>query len=295
VWHPLVAFVPDVFGQALNGLAYGVLLFLLSVGLTLIFGMLDVVNLAHGSYYMLGAYAGLTLIAVTGNFWLAVLVAPAAVALIGAAVERTCLRPLYRRGPLDQVLLTFGLIYLFEDLVKWIWSGRIRSIPTPALFSSSVTVFGATIPSYRLFVIVFGLVMAAALWALIEKTRLGAIIRAGVFDSEMTAGMGINIHRVFTGVFAFGAGLAGLSGVIAGPIQSAYPPMGASILVPALIVVVVGGLGSLKGSLAGSLIIGQAETFGKVWLPGASMLMIYVVMALILLFRPQGLFGRPLK
>lgn len=295
MWHPLVAFVPDVFGQALNGLAYGVLLFLLSVGLTLIFGMLDVVNLAHGSYYMLGAYAGLTLIAVTGNFWLAVLVAPAAVALIGAAVERTCLRPLYRRGPLDQVLLTFGLIYLFEDLVKWIWGGRIRSIPTPALFSSSVTVFGATIPSYRLFVIVFGLVMAAALWALIEKTRLGAIIRAGVFDSEMTAGMGINIHRVFTGVFAFGAALAGLSGVIAGPIQSAYPPMGASILVPALIVVVVGGLGSLKGSLAGSLIIGQAETFGKVWLPGASMLMIYVVMALILLFRPQGLFGRPLR
>ncbi len=290
-----MAFVPDFFGQALNGLAYGVLLFLLSVGLTLIFGMLDVVNLAHGSYYMLGAYAGLTLIAVTGSFWLALLVAPAAVALIGAAVERACLRPLYRRGPLDQVLLTFGLIYLFEDLVKWIWSGRIRSIPTPALFSGSVTVFGATIPSYRLFVIVFGLVMAAALWALIEKTRLGAIIRAGVFDSEMTAGMGINIHRVFTGVFAFGAGLAGLSGVIAGPIQSAYPPMGASILVPALIVVVVGGLGSLKGSLAGSLIIGQAETFGKVWLPGASMLMIYVVMALILLFRPQGLFGRPLK
>ena len=193
------------------------------------------------------------------------------------------------------MLLTFGLIYVFEDLVKWIWSGRIRSIPTPALFSGSVQVLGATIPSYRLFVIVFGLAVAVALWALIEKTRLGAIIRAGVFDSEMTAGMGINIDRVFTGVFAFGAGLAGLSGVIAGPIQSAYPPMGASILVPALIVVVVGGLGSLKGSLAGSLIIGQAETFGKVWLPGASMLMIYVVMALILLFRPQGLFGRALK
>ncbi len=290
-----MAFVTDVFGQALNGLAYGVLLFLLSVGLTLIFGMLDVVNLAHGSYYMLGAYAGLTLIAVTSSFWLAVLVAPILVGLIGVGVERTCLRPLYRRGPLDQVLLTFGLIYLFEDLVKWIWGGRIRSIPTPALFSGSVNILGATIPSYRLFVIAFGLLMAVALWLLIERTRLGAVIRAGVFDSEMTAGMGIDIHRVFTGVFAFGAGLAGLSGVIAGPIQSAYPPMGASILVPALIVVVVGGLGSLKGSLAGSLIIGQAETFGKVWLPGASMLMIYVVMALILLFRPQGLFGRPLK
>jgi branched-subunit amino acid ABC-type transport system permease component len=285
----------DLFAQVLNGLAYGFLLFLLSVGLTLIFGMLDVVNLAHGSYYMLGAYAGLTVIAFVGNFWVALLVAPVVVAVVGAVVERSCLRPLYRRGPLDQVLLTFGLIYVFEDLVKGIWGGRIRSIPTPDLFTSSVNLWGAVIPSYRLFVIAFGLAMAVALWLLIERTRLGAIIRAGVFDAEMSAGMGINVSRVFTLVFAFGAGLAGLSGVIAGPIQSAYPPMGASILVPALIVVVVGGLGSLKGSLAGSLVIGQAETFGKVWLPGASMVIIYVVMALILLFRPQGLFGRALK
>ncbi|MEK8035760.1 MAG: branched-chain amino acid ABC transporter permease [candidate division NC10 bacterium] len=287
--------LPDLFAQALNGLSYGILLFLLSVGLTLIFGMLDVVNLAHGSFYMLGAYAGLTLIATTGNFWLALVAAPLVVGGIGALVERSCLRPLYRRQPLDQVLLTFGLIYLFEDLVKWTWGGRIRSIPAPDLFSGSVTVLGATVPSYRLFVIVFGLGMAVAVWLLIERTRLGSIIRAGVFDAEMTAGMGVNIHRVFTGVFAFGAALAGLSGVIAGPIQSAYPPMGASILIPALIVVVVGGLGSLKGSLVGSLIIGQAETFGKAWLPGASMLMIYLVMAAIVLLRPQGLFGRPLK
>ena len=154
---------------------------------------------------------------------------------------------------------------------------------------------GATIPSYRLFVIVFGLLVAVALWLLIERTRLGAIIRAGVFDAEMTAGMGIAVDRVFTGVFAFGAALGGLSGVIAGPIQSASPAMGATILIPALIVVVVGGLGSLKGSLVGSLIIGQAETFGKVWLPGASMMMIYLVMALVVLLRPQGLFGRPLR
>ena len=285
----------DLFAQALNGLAYGVLLFLLSVGLTLIFGMLDVVNLAHGSFYMLGAYAGLSLIAATGNFWVALLAAPVAVGLIGAVIERSCLRPLYRRGPLDQVLLTFGFIYLFEDLVKWIWGGRIRSIPPPDLFAGSVTVLGATIPSYRLFVIVFGLVMALLLWLLIERTRLGAIIRAGVFDAEMTAGLGINIQRVFTAVFAFGAALGGLSGVIAGPIQSAYPAMGVTILIPALIVVVVGGLGSLKGSLIGSLIIGQAETFGKAWIPDAAMLIVYVVMAAIMLVRPQGLFGRPLK
>jgi branched-subunit amino acid ABC-type transport system permease component len=285
----------DFFGQALNGLSYGVLLFLLSVGLTMIFGMLDIVNLAHGSFYMLGAYAGLSLISATGSFWLALALAPVIVGGIGALVERSCLRPLYRRPPLDQVLLTFGFIYFFEDIVKWIWGGRIRSIPSPDLFSHSVTVFGATVPSYRLFVIAFGFGMAAVLWLLIERTRLGAIVRAGVFDAEMTAGMGINIDRVFTAVFAGGAALAGLSGVIAGPIQSAYPPMGASILIPALIVVVVGGLGSLKGSFAGSLIIGQAETFGKAWLPGASMLIIYVVMALVLLLRPQGLFGRPLR
>ncbi|HVQ77446.1 MAG TPA: branched-chain amino acid ABC transporter permease [Candidatus Binatia bacterium] len=285
----------DLFAQALNGLSYGVLLFLLSVGLTLIFGMLDVVNLAHGSFYMLGAYAGLGLSALTGNFWLALLLAPIAVGAIGALVEGTCLRPLYRRAPLDQVLLTFGLVYLFEDLVKWIWGGRIRSIPGPQLFSGSVTILGATVPSYRLFVIAFGLLMAVVLWLVIERTRLGAVIRAGVFDAEMTAGMGIDIQRVFTGVFAFGAALGGLSGVIAGPIQSAYPAMGSEILVRTLIVVVVGGLGSLKGSLVGSLLIGQAETFGKAWFPDTAMLIIFVVMAAILLVRPQGLFGRPLK
>ena len=161
--------------------------------------------------------------------------------------------------------------------------------------AASVTIGGATIPAYRLFVIAFGLAMALVLWLLIERTRLGAIVRAGVFDAEMTAGLGINIQRVFTVVFACGAGLAGLSGVIAGPIQSASPPMGAGVLIPALIVVVMGGLGSLKGSVVGSLVIGQAETFGKAWLPDAALGIIYAVMALVLLVRPQGLFGRPLK
>jgi branched-subunit amino acid ABC-type transport system permease component len=290
-----VPLLSDLLGQALNGLAYGALLFLLSVGLTLIFGMLDVVNLAHGSFYMLGAYAGLATLALTGNFWLAALVAPITVGLIGVLVERGLLRPLYRRSPLDQVLLTFGLIYLFEDLIKWGWGGRIRSIPAPGLLSGRVTLGGLTFPTYRLFVIGFGLLVALGLWLLIEKTRLGALIRAGVYDAEMAAGLGVDTGRLFTFVFAFGAALGGLSGVIAGPIQSAYPSMGVSILIPALIVVVVGGLGSLKGSLVGSLIIGQAETFGKVWLPGVSMLMIYVVMAVIVLTRPQGLFGRSLR
>jgi branched-subunit amino acid ABC-type transport system permease component len=289
---PLLA---DLAAQALNGLAYGALLFVLSAGLTLIFGMLDVVNLAHGSLYMLGAYAGLALIGLTGSFWLALLAAPLVVGLVGAGIERACLRRLYRRPVLDQVLLTFGFVYLFEDLIKWLFGGKIRSIPAPALFAGPVHLGGLTYPSYRLFVIAFGLALAVALWLVIERTRLGSTIRAGVYDAEMTAGLGINIDRVFTGVFAFGAALAGLSGVIAGPIQSAYPAMGASILIPALIVVVVGGLGSLRGSLVGSLLIGQAETLGKAWLPGVAMLMIYAVMALVVLLRPQGLFGRPLK
>ena len=163
----------DILGQALNGLAYGALLFLLSVGLTLIFGMLDVVNLAHGSFYMLGAYAGLATLTLTGNFWLAAITAPLAVGLVGALVERGLLRPLYRRSPLDQVLLTFGLIYLFEDLVKWGWGGRIRSIPPPELFSGRVTFNGFTFPAYRLFVIGFGLLLAILLWLVIEKTRAG--------------------------------------------------------------------------------------------------------------------------
>jgi len=285
----------EIFAQVLNGLAYGVLLFLLSVGLTLIFGMLDIVNLAHGSYYMLGAYAGIATLAAGGTFWVALVVAPLAVAVVGAAVERLLLAPLSRRSSLDQVLLTFGLIYVFEDLVRWRWGGTIRSIVPPPSLTGSVTIAGAVVPSYRAFVIVFGLAMAALLYGLIERTRLGAVVRAGVWDAEMAAGLGINTRRLFTGVFALGAGLAGLSGVVAGPIQSAQPPMGATILIPALIVVVVGGLGSLKGSLAGSLVIGQAETFGKAWLPEAALLIIYVVMAAVLLVRPQGLFGRPLK
>ena len=216
---------------------------------------------------MLGAYAGLSLIAGTGNFWLALLLAPLAVGLIGALVEVSCLRPLYRRPPLDQVLLTFGFIYLFEDLVKWIWGGRIRSIAPPDLFSGSVSVWGAIIPSYRLFVIVFRLVMAVLFWLLIERTRLGAIIRAGVYDAEMTGGLGVNIGLVFPRPSSpSGRRWAGFPASSRGrPVRA--PSMGVTILIPALIVVVVGGLGGLEGCWSASLVIGRAKTFGKAWLP----------------------------
>ena len=188
--------------------------------------MLDVVNLAHGSFYMLGAYAGLATLTLTGNFWLAAITAPLAVGLVGALVERGLLRPLYRRSPLDQVLLTFGLIYLFEDLVKWGWGAASAPSRRLSFSPAGSPLNGVTFPAYRLFVIGFGLLLAILLWLVIEKTRVGAVIRAGVYDAEMTAGLGIDIGRVFTLVFAFGAALGGLSGVIAGPIQSAYPSMG---------------------------------------------------------------------
>jgi branched-subunit amino acid ABC-type transport system permease component len=271
------------------------LLFLLSVGLTLIFGMLDVVNLAHGSFYMLGAYAGIGVISLTGSFWAALALAPLGVAAAAALIERTCLRPLYPRGANAQVLLTFGLIYVFDDLVKWAGGAHVRSVLPPPGLDGALHLAASRFPVYRLFVIGFGLAVAGLLWLLIERTRLGAVIRAGVYDSEMTAGLGINVQRVFTGVFAFGAALAAVAGVVAAPIQTAYPGMGVEILVRTLIVVVIGGLGSLKGSLLGSLVLGQAETFGKAWLPDTAMFVIYGVMALVLLVRPTGLFGRALR
>jgi branched-subunit amino acid ABC-type transport system permease component len=281
-----------VLAQALNGLQYGMLLFLLSVGLTLIFGMLRVINLAHGSFFTLGAYAGLGLFAGTGSFWLALAGAALAVALVGGLVERSLLRPLYARGPHAQVLLTFGLIYVVDDIVKWLWGAHVRSLPPPPELAGALAVGPIRFPAYRAFVILFGLLVAVAVWLVIERTRLGAVVRAGVHDAEMTAGMGIDVHRVFTGVFALGAGLAAVAGVVAAPIQAAYPGMGVEILVKTLIVVVLGGLGSLRGSLAGSLLLGEAETFGKAWLPDTSLFVIYGVMALVLLLRPQGLFGR---
>jgi branched-subunit amino acid ABC-type transport system permease component len=271
------------------------LLFLLSVGLSLIFGMLGIINLAHGSFYTLGAYAGLTIVAATDAFWLALFLAPLAVAVVGALIERAWLRPLSARGPHAQVLLTFGVIYLVDDLVKWIWGAHVRSIPPPRALATPLMIGSLPFPSYRLFVIGLGLAVAVMLWLVIERTRLGSIVRAGVYDAEMTAGLGVNIQRLFTGVFAGGAALAALAGVIAVPIQAAYPGMGLEILVRTLIVVVIGGLGSLKGSLIGSLILGEAETFGKAWFPDTAMFIIYAVMALVLLARPRGLFGHALR
>ncbi len=277
--------------QALNGLAYGMLLFLLAAGLSLIFGLMEVVNLAHGAFYMLGAYLALSMVRWTGSFWTAVIVAPAALGALGFVLEWEFLRPLYRRTHLDQILLTFGVAFVLSDLARWVWGADVQSLAPPPALDRSIPLLGTLFPSYRLFVIAFGAALAGGLWIGLSRTRLGAMVRAGVANREMTQALGIDIGLVFTGVFAFGAALAGLAGVIAAPIQGVFPGVDFETLIVTLIVVVVGGLGTVTGSFWGSLLIGEVDTFGKTLVPQVALVAIYLVMAAVLLVRPAGLFG----
>jgi branched-chain amino acid transport system permease protein len=278
--------------QFLNGLAYSLLLFLLAAGLSLIFGMMDVVNLAHGSFFLIGTYVGLTIVRVTGSFWIALLVTPLLIGALGLVVERYLIRPLYNRSPLDQVLLTFGLAFILMDLAKWIWGANVLALPAPDFLDGSTALLGGQFPKYRLFVIAAGLVLAAVLYYLNDHTSFGAVIRAGVADREMVSGLGINITLVFSIVFAVGIGLAALSGVVAGPIYSAFPGLDFQVLITTLIVVVVGGMGTYKGSLFGSLLIGEVQTFGQALFPDLALFLIFGIMAAVLLIKPAGLFGR---
>jgi len=280
--------------QGLNGIAYGLLLFLLAAGLSLIFGMMDVVNLAHGSFFMLGAYIGYTAAKASHNFWLALVVAPIAVGVLGVGIEVLLLKRLYRRPLLDQVILTFGLSFMAAELVKIIWGTNELVLQPPDIFSGPVTILGNTYPVYRLFVIAIGLLIAFALWLIERRTRIGAIVRAGVADRQMVAGLGVNIGAVFTGVFAFGAALAAFGGVVAGPVLSLFPGVDAQVLINALIVVVVGGMGSLTGAFWGGLLIGIAVTFLTILVPAIALVLTFLVMGLILLVRPNGLFGMKL-
>ncbi len=280
--------------QVLNGFVFGMLLFLLSAGLSLIFGLMRVLNLAHGSFYMLGAFFGFALVNATGNFWLSFFLAPLLVALLGGVFEAVFLRPLYRRelsGHLDQMLLTVGFIFVFVDVVRSLWGGDVLGIPTPEALTGAVSFAGLLLPKYRLFIILLGLAVAAGLWLLIEHTRLGSKLRAGVDDADMAAGMGINVSRMFTCTFALGVGLAGLAGVAAGPMLGVNIGMDLEILIVTLIVVVIGGMGSLKGALLASILIGEADTFGKAYFPEGTLFLIYVLMLAVLLVRPAGLFG----
>jgi branched-subunit amino acid ABC-type transport system permease component len=277
--------------QLLNGLAYGMLLFLLSAGLSLIFGLMNVVSLAHGSLFMLGAVIGFSVVQATGSFWLALALAPIPVIIIGALIEIVFLRRLYARGHLDQVLLTFGFTFVATDLVRSIWGADIKRLPVPDLLGGMVQMGGIVFPVYRLFVIGFGLLLAFALWLFLERTRIGTMVRAGVDDSAMATGLGINVSLLFTGIFALGAGLAALGGVAAGPVIGIYIGMDADIMIPAFIVIVVGGMGSLRGAFIGSVLIGVIDTVGKAYYPDAALFLVYLVMVIVLLARPQGLFG----
>ena len=279
--------------QLLNGVQYGLLLFLLASGLTLIFGIMGVINLAHGSFYMLGAYLAWWLTRQTGSLWLAIPAGIAIAALIGMAMEKFLFARLYKRDHLDQVLLTYGLILIFEELRSILFGDDVQGVAVPALFAGSIPLTEQlSYPVYRLFVSAACLGVAALLYFVIQKTRLGMRVRAGNSNREMAQSLGVNIDRLFMLIFAFGVVLAALAGMLAAPLSSVYPGMGGQILILCFVVVVVGGIGSIKGAFVGALLIGLVDTLGKIALPEWSGAMIYLVMAAILIWRPTGLFGR---
>ena len=277
--------------QAFNGISYGALLFLLASGLTLIFGVMRIVNLSHGAYFLLGGYVALSVIAATGSWVLAIPVAALVVAVIGLVMERVFLRRLGFE-PLRQVLLTVGFAYLFQQAALDIWGGDSKDIIPPDLLRGSTVVGGLHLPMYRIFMIATAVVVGAILWLLMEKTRAGAMIRAAVDDSEMARGVGIDTSRVSMFIFALGAFLAGLGGVVGGGFLGVYPGLDFEILPIAFAVVIIGGMGSLTGAAVGSLIVGLADNFGKALFPEVSYFTLYAPMVLILAVKPTGLFGR---
>ena len=276
--------------QVFNGVSFGALLFLLASGLSLIFGVMRIVNIAHGSYYLLGAYVGLTVVWRTGSFVLAMLAAAVTLAVIGVVMERLFLRRF--TVELSQMLLTMGFALIFQDLALIIWGGDPYTIPAPAILSASVRTGALTFPLYRFFVVAMAIAVGILLWALQERTRVGAMIRAAVDDAEMAGGVGINVPVVSAGVFALGAFLAAVGGVMGGAFLGVFPGADFEILPFAFVVVIVGGLGSLKGAFVGSFLVGLVDNFGKALLPELSYFTLFAPMALVLAVRPTGLFGR---
>lgn len=279
--------------QLLNAVQYGLLLFLLASGLTLIFGIMGVINLAHGSLYMVGAYLAYWLAGLTGSLWLAIPIGLAIALVIGVALEKTLFSRLYKRDHLYQVLLTFGLILILEELRSILFGDDVHGVAVPAVLNYSVRLTETlSYPVYRLFVTTVCLLIAGAMHFLIQKTRLGMMIRAGSSNREMAASLGVNIPSLFALVFAFGTALAAFAGMIAAPISSVFPGMGNHILIICFVVVVIGGIGSINGAMIASLAIGLVDTLGKVLAPEFSGIAVYLLMAIILLWRPQGLATR---
>ncbi len=277
--------------QAFNGISYGALLFLLASGLSLIFGVMRIVNLAHGSYFMLGGYVGLSVVWRTGSFLAALVAGAVAIALIGIGMERLFLRRLPGQT-LGQVLMTVGFALMFQDVALLVWGGDPYTIPVPAALQGIVTAGTLRFPAYRIFIIFVAVLVGAGLWVVLDRTRVGAMIRAAVDDREMAQGVGIHVPVVSLGVFALGAALAALGGVIGGGFLGVYPGVDFEVLPYAFVVVIVGGLGSLPGAMVGSLLVGLLDNFGKALFPELSYFTLFAPMALILALRPTGLFGR---
>ena len=276
---------------SVNSVTLGGLLFLLSAGFSLIFGLMRIPNLTHGSMFMLGAYLGVTCIAWGLGFWTATLIAGLGVALFGAVIERFVLRRLVG-AELAQVLVTLGLSFMVADVCLMQWGGDPISVETPSALRGGTAVFGLAFPTYRLAIIVIATAIAVALWLLLDRTRLGAMIRAAVDDPAMARVVGIRVSHLFTIVFALGAGLAGFAGVIGGPILSVYPGLDQDMLPLALVVVILGGTGSLLGSLVGSFVVGFLYNFGQAVFPKLAYVVLFLPMLIVLVVRPQGLFGR---
>ena len=279
--------------QILNGLQYGLLIFLAASGLTLIFGIMGIINLSHGSFYMLGAYLSLTLTRFTGDIFLSLALGIPLAFLLGAAIEWLFIRHLYQRDHLQQVLLTFGLILVFNEIQRILWGTFPHSVPIPSYLSGSVRLFDLmSYPVYRIAVAGFCVLLAFAMMFVIQHTRIGRMIRAGESNREMVEALGIDTRLLFRFVFAAGVALAAAAGMIAAPIDSVYPGIGEPVLIISFVVVVIGGIGSVRGAFVGALLIGLADAFGKVYLPQFASVMVYALMAAVLVLRPGGLFGR---
>ncbi len=282
---------PTFLIQLLNSVQYGLLLFMLAAGLTLIFGIMGVVNLAHGSFYMLGAYMAYAISGQFGSLTLAIIGGTALAVLFGLALEWLLFRHFYKRDHLDQVLLTFGLIYIFEELRSLAWGDDVHSVRIPELLRFSIPLTeNLSYPVYRLFIAGLCIALAIGLYLLINKTRLGMKIRAGAFNRDMAEALGVNIKLIHALVFGLGVGLAAFAGIIAAPISSVYPNMGSQVLIMCFVVVVIGGIGSVRGALIAALLVGLVDTFGKVLLPQMAGMLVYMLMAAVLLWKPEGLF-----
>jgi branched-subunit amino acid ABC-type transport system permease component len=294
--------MPDpsfLFAQALSGLTAAMFLFLIASGLSLVFGVLRVLNFAHGSFYMLGAYAAYQFVqwfgTGPGRFWLAALGAATAVALLGGLVERFLFQRLYGKEELYQLLFTYALVLILADVAKFLWGTQQKSVSRPPGLAGSLSLLGATVPYYNLFILLLGPAIAIAFWVVLHRTRAGRLIRAAALDRETLGALGVNVNRLYTGVFMIASFLGGLGGALVTPVKTIVPGMDTEMIVEAFIVVVIGGLGSFWGTFLGALIYGQVLSFGILLIPRFSIFSVFVLMAAVLIVRPWGLLGRPLR